>query len=198
MTVAPIKKLRIGLIANRSHQDAQHSALAQLLRGAAKAMAHLQVELVVVGRTLDAIATHGLMALCPQVERFPYGRDGGLMKLVARVVDHDPVKAVDAVIYLIDPVDPSSVFPEAAALKRQCVIHRKPFLSTLASALEWLEIEAVAAGAAPSCRSAPSWRARGRRPARCRRPARGSRGPGSAYESSCQSLEESGVSPAST
>lgn len=150
MTAAPIKKLRIGLIANRSHQDAQHSALAQLLRGAAKAMAHLQVELVVVGRTLDAIATHGLMALCPQVERFPYGRDGGLMKLVARVVDHDPVKAVDAVIYLIDPVDPSSVFPEAAALKRQCVIHRKPFLSTLASALEWLEIEAVAAGAAPN------------------------------------------------
>jgi methylglyoxal synthase len=35
------------------------------------------------------------------------------------------------------------------ALKRQCVIHGKPFLSTLAAAREWLELEAVAAGAAP-------------------------------------------------
>jgi methylglyoxal synthase len=69
------------------------------------------------------------------------------MKLVSRVVDSDPAKAVDAVIYLIDPVDPSSVFPEAVALKRQCVIHRKPFLATLAGAREWLELEATVNGA---------------------------------------------------
>jgi len=71
------------------------------------------------------------------------------MKLGSRVVDSDPQRTVDAVIYLIDPVDPSSIFPEALALKRQCVIHGKPFLSTLASAREWLELEATAAGAAP-------------------------------------------------
>lgn len=143
-----VKRLRIGLIANRSHQDAPDSALVQLLRGARNALAHLQVELVVVGRTLDALTAHGLQDACPAVERFPYGREGGLMKLVARVVEDDPARAVDAVIYLIDPVDPSSVFPEAQALKRQCVIHRKPFLATLAAAREWLELEAVAAGAA--------------------------------------------------
>ncbi|MBI3285384.1 MAG: methylglyoxal synthase [Burkholderiales bacterium] len=147
MTNNIARPLRIGLIANRSHQDAPDSALVQLLRGAAPALAHLQPQLVVVGRTLDAMFSHGLLEICPAIERFPYGREGGLMKLVSRVVDSDPARAVDAVIYLIDPVDPSSAFPEAQALKRQCVIHKKPFLATLAGAREWLELEAVAAGA---------------------------------------------------
>ncbi len=143
-------QLRIGLIANRSHQGTPESALVQLLRGARISIHHLQPQWIVVGRTLDAIIGHNLIEVCAHHERFPYGREGGLMKLVSRVVDSDPLRAVDAVIYLIDPVDPSSIFPEALALKRQCVIHRKPFLSTLASALEWLELEALAAGAAPS------------------------------------------------
>ena len=52
-------------------------------------------------------------------------------------------------IYLIDPVDPSSVFPEAVALKRQCVIHAKPFISTVASARDWVEMERIHAGLAP-------------------------------------------------
>lgn len=147
MSFTVAKKLRIGLIANRSHQDAQDSALVQLLRGSRQAITFLQPEFVVVGRTLDAMVMHGLLDICQHVERFPYGRDGGLMKLVSRVVDSDPAKAVDAVIYLIDPVDPSSVFPEAVALKRQCVIHRKPFLATLAGAREWLELEATVNGA---------------------------------------------------
>lgn len=150
MTVTANKKFRIGLIANRSHQDAQDSKLVQLIRGSRAALTHLQPELVVVGRTLDAMIGHDLLEICPTVERFPYGREGGLMKLVSRVVDSDPKRAVDAVIYLIDPVDPSSIFPEAVALKRQCVIHQKPFLSTLASAQEWLELEALAAGAQAS------------------------------------------------
>jgi methylglyoxal synthase len=141
------RSLRIGLIANRSHQDAPDSALVQLLRSSATSIQHLQAEWIVVGRTLDAIISHDLLTVCSKHERFPYGREGGLMKLVSRVVDNDPTRAVDAVIYLIDPVDPSSIFPEALALKRQCVIHKKPFLSTLASAREWLELEAMAAGA---------------------------------------------------
>ncbi len=155
--VTSAKKLRIGLIANRSHQDAPNSALVQLLHGGGPALRHLQAELVIVGRTLDAIISHGLLESCPAVERFPYGREGGLMKLVSRVVDKDPARAVDAVIYLIDPVDPSSVFPEAHALKRQCVIHRKPFLATLASAREWLELEATASGAATDQRLNPTF-----------------------------------------
>ena len=41
------------------------------------------------------------------------------------------------------------MFPEAAALKRQCVIHGKPFISTVASARDWIEVERVHAGLAP-------------------------------------------------
>ncbi len=142
--------IRIGLAANRAHQDAADSALVQLLRGSRAAIEdHLKPQLIVVGRTLDTIQSHGLLSAYPNIERFPYGREGGLMMLVSRVVETDPAKALDAIIYLIDPVDPSSNFPEALALKRQCIIHGKPFLSTLAGAREWLELEAVALGAQP-------------------------------------------------
>ncbi len=143
-------RYRIGLAANRAHLDRPDSALVRLFTEAHDAIvAHLQPDLVVVGRTLDAIVAHGLLKNYPNIERFPYGRDGGLMKLVARVVDTDRSRTLDAVIYLIDPVDPSSTFPEAVALKRQCIIHGKPFLSTLAGAREWIELEAVASGASP-------------------------------------------------
>lgn len=139
---------RIGLAASRAHQDAPDSILARLLREARTAIEGcLQPELVVVGRTLDAMQAHSLLPAYPRVERLPYGREGGLMRLVARVVESDPARTLDAVIYLIDPVDPSSNFPEALALKRQCVIHGKPFLSTLAGAREWLELEALDQGA---------------------------------------------------
>ncbi|KAF3998108.1 methylglyoxal synthase [Glaciimonas immobilis] len=142
------RRYRIGLASNRTHQDAAHSPLAQLINGSRAAIEHLQPNLIVVGRTLDAINQLGLLNGYPHIERFPYGRQGGLMKLVSRVVDSDPARTLDAVIYLMDPVDPSSTFPEAVALKRQCVIHGKPFLSTLAGAREWLELEATAQGAA--------------------------------------------------
>lgn len=141
---------RIGLAANRAHQDAPDSALVRLLQEGRDAIEiHLQLELIVVGRTLDAILSHRLLPDYRRIERFPYGREGGLMMLVSRVVDNDPARTLDAVIYLMDPVDPSSNFPEALALKRQCVIHGKPFLSTLAGAREWLELEAMDSGAEP-------------------------------------------------
>jgi len=143
-------RYRIGLAANRVHSDAADSPLVRLLQGGRAAIeTHLQPQLIVVGRTLDAIRRHGLLPGYPSIERFPYGREGGLMMLVSRIVEADAAKTLDAVIYLIDPVDPSSNFPEALALKRQCVIHGKPFLSTLAGAREWLELESVAVGAAP-------------------------------------------------
>lgn len=144
----PARPCRIGIAANRAHQDAADSALVRLLRDAHPAIAeHLRPQFVVVGRTLDAMHRHELLPGYPSIERFPYGREGGLMMLVSRVVDSNPARTLDAIIYLIDPVDPSSNFPEALALKRQCVIHGKPFLSTLAGAREWLELEAFAAGA---------------------------------------------------
>lgn len=141
---------RIGLAANRTHQDASDSALVRLLQDGREAIeTYLQPKFFVVGRTLDAIRSHGLLPEYPSIERFPYGREGGLMMLVSRIVETDTTNALDAIIYLMDPTDPSSNFPEALALKRQCVIHGKPFLSTLAGAREWLELEALAVGATP-------------------------------------------------
>lgn len=151
-------RYRIGLAANRAHQDAPNSALVQLLQGSRARIEILRPDLVIVGRTLDAIGQLGLLPNYAHIERFPYGRQGGLMKLVSRVVDGDPGRTLDAIIYLIDPVDPSSTFPEAVALKRQCVIHGKPFLSTLAGAQEWFELEAIANGALPDRRLDASFR----------------------------------------
>src|SRR5450830_534624 len=81
---------------------------------------------------------------------WPNGREGGLMRVVSRIAGGlTPGEALDGVIFLMDPVDPSSTFPEAQALKRQCVTHGKPFVPTLAGALEWILVEALGAGLAP-------------------------------------------------
>ncbi|MGO4221402.1 methylglyoxal synthase [Lysobacter sp. TAF61] len=139
--------MRLGLAANRLHHLSEDAALFRWLRACESGIRELQISLHVVGRTFDAIAAAGMLAGYPGLRRYPYGREGGLMKLVAEVVgvDHDE-RTLDGAIYLIDPVDPSSVFPEAAALKRQCVIHGKPFITTVASARDWIEVERIRAG----------------------------------------------------
>ncbi|MFA7666487.1 MAG: methylglyoxal synthase [Burkholderiaceae bacterium] len=140
--------LRIGLAANRLHHDAPDAALFELLREVEPALREsIRPMILAVGRTHDAIVRAGLLRDYPGLVRYPYGREGGLMRLVSRVVDPDPAAAIHAAIYLIDPVDPSSTFPEAVALKRQCIIHGRPFVSTLLGAREWFELRAVAAGA---------------------------------------------------
>ena len=47
---------------------------------------------------------------------------------------------LDIVIFLIDPRDPTSIYPESTALKRECVVYNKFFLSTYASAREWASL----------------------------------------------------------
>lgn len=142
------RPLNIGLCANRLHQEGKDCNLFRLVAATdATLRRYLQPRLAVVGRTCDALIKAGLLAGYPGLVPYPYGREGGLMRLVSRLVDDDPAQALDLVIYLIDPVDPSSIYPEALALKRQCVVHGKPFISTLAGALEWLDLLGVAAGA---------------------------------------------------
>ncbi len=143
----PVKKLRLGLAANRLHHASADSACFDWLRTSAPGIQSLNIELHAVGRTYDAIQREGLLADYPGLIRYPYGREGGLMKLVARVTEAtDEVNALDGAIYLIDPVDPSSIFPEALALKRQCITHGRPFISTMAGAIEWIEVERLLAG----------------------------------------------------
>ena len=125
----------MGLAANRLHHHNAEGALFEFLRHAEKGIRELNVGFHVVGRTFDAIAQAGMLAHYEPLQRYPRGSRGGLMKLVAEVVGMpEEGRTLDGAIYLIDPVDPSSIFPEALALKRQCLIHSKPFLSTVASA----------------------------------------------------------------
>ena len=141
--------MRIGLAANRRHHQERGGALFRLLEASGRGLQELEARVAVVGRTHDAILQHAGAWPLPTLERYPYGREGGLMKLVAEVVGMPADRVLDAAIYLMDPVDPSSIFPEAIALKRQCVIHGKPFLSTVASARDWVEVERVHAGLVP-------------------------------------------------
>ena len=136
----------IGLAANRLHHQSENGALFALLRACEPGIRELKIGFHAVGRTYDAIAAAGMLQGYSGLQRYPYGRDGGLMKLVAEVVGMGPDCTLDGAIYLTDPVDPSSIFPEALALKRQCVIHGKPFLSTVASARDWVEMERIHAG----------------------------------------------------
>lgn len=139
--------MRLGLAANRLHHRDADAALFRWLRACEPGIRELGLGLHVVGRTFDAITASSLLAGYPALRRYPNGRQGGLMKLVAEVVGlEEAERCLDGAIYLIDPVDPSSIFPEAIALKRQCVIHGKPFISTVASARDWVETERVHAG----------------------------------------------------
>lgn len=137
----------MGLAANRLHHHTEDAALFALLRACEAGIRELRLGLHAVGRTYDAIAAAGMLQGYRPLVRYPYGREGGLMKLVAEVVGMEGEgRTLDGAIYLIDPVDPSSIFPEALALKRQCVIHGKPFISTVASARDWVEMERIHAG----------------------------------------------------
>src|SRR5690606_3574175 len=142
--------LRFGLAANRLHHETPDAALFSWLRASSPAIRELGVQLHTVGRTHAAIVRAGMLQGYPGLIRYPYGREGGLMKLVARVTEGREGEApFDGAIYLIDPVDPSSIFPEALALKRQCITHGRPFISTLAGAIEWIEVESVLAQLPP-------------------------------------------------
>jgi methylglyoxal synthase len=148
--------MRLGLAANRLHHHTEDAALFRWLRACEPGIRELQLGLHAVGRTHDAIAAAGMLRGFDALKRYPYGRDGGLMKLVAEVVGLEGAeRSLDGAIYFIDPVDPSSIFPEATALKRQCVIHGKPLLSTVASARDWIEMERIHAGFAPDRNADP-------------------------------------------
>lgn len=66
------------------------------------------------------------------------------MRVVSRIAGgvHAEQELAGA-IYLMDPLDPSSLYPEAQALKRQCISHNKPLLLTVAAAVEWVAVEAA-------------------------------------------------------
>jgi methylglyoxal synthase len=55
----------------------------------------LSARVVAVGGTHDTVRQHGLLSDYPRLERLPEARLGGIVSLVARVVDPDPARAID-------------------------------------------------------------------------------------------------------
>lgn len=137
--------MNFGLVAHRLHRFGPDCALLQWARLCEPALRTLALELHATGGAHDALVKHNLLR--GQLTPVGHGRDGGLMRLVSRAAAGlMPEAALDGVFFFIDPVDPTSLFPEAQALKRQCVIHGKPFVATLAGAIEWVSVELACAG----------------------------------------------------
>jgi methylglyoxal synthase len=121
------------------------SGLLRWARACEPGLHALNLNLHATGGAHDALASKNLMGnlLVP----LGNGRDGGLMRMVSRMAGGlTPQDTLDGVFFLVDPVDPTSIYPEAQALKRQCVIHGKPFVSTAAGAIEWVAVELASAG----------------------------------------------------
>lgn len=80
-------KLRFGLAANRLHHETADAALFTWLRTSGAGIRELGMQLHTVGRTHDAIMLEGMNAArrYKGLVRYPYGREGGFMKLVALV-----------------------------------------------------------------------------------------------------------------
>ncbi|MFT2094697.1 methylglyoxal synthase [Acidiphilium multivorum] len=130
-------RLRIGIAASAAMRSSEVSPLFGLLRDFAPFLSSPAVALHAVGATCDAILASGLLAGNPPA-RLRAAREGGVITLTSMVVpDAEGRAALDFVIYLIDPVDPIGVFPEMQALKRQCVVHGRPFLTNRGAASEW-------------------------------------------------------------
>ncbi|WP_213955613.1 methylglyoxal synthase [Variovorax sp. dw_954] len=138
--------MRFGLVAHRLHRQRVDGALVRWARACEDDIRTLGLGLHAVGGTYDALVGQQLLSGASLV-RLPSGVEGGVMRLASCIAGGlTPADELDGVIYFIDPVDPSSLYPETQALKRQCVIHGKPFISTAAGATEWIAVELAHAG----------------------------------------------------
>ena len=138
--------LRFGLVAHRLHRQ-PGNGLERWVNACEPGIRALGLGLHAVGGTYDALVRAGRLDGYAPLVRYPFGHEGGLMRLVSHVAGGaDARDGLDGAICLVDPVDPSSIYPEALALKRQCVTHGKPFVATVAGAIEWLAVELVHAG----------------------------------------------------
>lgn len=137
--------MNFGLVAHRLHRLGPDSSLLHWARACEPGLHALGLGLHATGGAHDALTKYKLLG--SQLVPVGNGRDGGLIRLVSRMAGGLTAQdALDGVFFLIDPVDPTSIYPEAQALKRQCVIHGKPFVATLAGAIEWVAVELLSAG----------------------------------------------------
>jgi methylglyoxal synthase len=137
--------MKFGLVAHRLHRLGSDCSLLRWARHCESDLRALDLELHATGGAHDALVINDLLR--KQLISVGHGREGGLMRLVSRAAGGlESGAAINGVFFFIDPVNPTSMYPEAQALKRQCVIHGKPFVATLAGAIEWVGVEMARAG----------------------------------------------------
>ncbi len=124
----------IALLASPGFRRSENSPLAALLTVLAPFLSHVcPAKLVAMRPTYDAAQAAGFLTDYPGWDVLPPWEEGSIATVAARLVEGQ----IDWVIYLADPGDLISLFPESIALKRQCVVHGRPFLATVRAAAEW-------------------------------------------------------------
>jgi methylglyoxal synthase len=115
--------------------------MSPLLRFARDFMPFLvEHEIITTEGCYRAFFRAGLFWDHPRFRSVGAGYEGALVRITSSVVAAEASSGTDVVIYLVDPRDPSSNYPETNALKRECVVHRKPFLATSRSARLWASL----------------------------------------------------------
>ncbi|APG06010.1 hypothetical protein BJI69_20300 [Luteibacter rhizovicinus DSM 16549] len=137
--------MELGLVTSSTYLRSEESTLLRLLGRCEADIRRLKVGLHVVGKAYGAIVGHGVMSNYEGLHHYSTDRYRGLVRMTADLVGRDP-GSLDGVIYLTSPDDTSTLLPEAVALKRQSLIHAKPYLSTVASVLDWIGTESLWTG----------------------------------------------------
>ncbi len=148
------RPLAIGLFASPGLSAGPEAPLLRYVRSFQPYLMGVGARLCVVGETADALGTAGLLAGYAGLERLLPAAEGGLISLAARLVGLGPGDpGLDWMVFLQDPTDVTALYPETTALRRECVVHARPFLATEAAAAEWTALEwrrADPAGAPPA------------------------------------------------
>ncbi|WP_395828801.1 methylglyoxal synthase [Elstera sp.] len=131
----------IALLASPGFRQPENSPLSALLTVLVPFVTHVcPAKLVAMRTTYEAAQSAGFLTEYPHWDVLPPWEEGSIATVAARLVDGD----IDWVIYLADPGDLISLFPESIALKRQCVVHGRPFLATVRAASEWCLLQWIA------------------------------------------------------
>jgi len=127
----------IGLFANRALRTGAGQLADPFIRKFEPYLREvLKPEIYALEGTYRALLRYGLLHGYPGLHPLPPGRQGEIVALTDMVVAPGAV-AIDRVIHLIDPRDPTSMLSDSVALKRECVVTGKTFLATYTAAAEW-------------------------------------------------------------
>jgi len=139
MAVRPV----IILLASRELRRGPDSPLIRFVRTFEHYLRHvLRPDIHVLEGSYRALLQNGLLADYDGLHPVASGRQGGLVTLGDLVVrGADDGRRVDAVVYLLDPRDATSMFPDSQAVKRECVVTRTPFFGTETAAAEWFRLD---------------------------------------------------------